>query len=155
MLLLLSCVFLLLGSIVCMECKDAAYFCWCSVVCVCLCVCLSVCLLNTTMVSVLKRLKQSRCSLQRSLEWTHGTVYSVEALITFGGRGVFFGEGDFPVHKKTNNEVQVSDLQNISRQYYDYLTIMPKLRSTYHKRLIYKTYTERRAFIRYDSLAKS
>jgi len=53
------------------------------------------------------------------------------------GRGVFFGEGDFPVHKKTNNEVQVSDLQNILRQYYDYLTIMPKLRSTYHKRLIY------------------
>ena len=30
------------------------------------------------------------------------------------------------------------DLQNISRQSYDYLTIMPKLRSTYDKRLIYE-----------------
>ena len=29
------------------------------------------------------------------------------------------------------------DLQNISRQSYDYLTIMPKLRSTYDGRLIY------------------
>jgi len=29
------------------------------------------------------------------------------------------------------------DLQNISRQSYDYITIMPKLRSTYDKRLIY------------------
>jgi len=31
------------------------------------------------------------------------------------------------------------DLQNILRQSYDYLTIMPKLRSTYDRRLIYKT----------------
>ena len=30
-------------------------------------------------------------------------------------------------------------LQNILRQSYDYLTIMPKLRSTYDGRLIYKT----------------
>ena len=32
-----------------------------------------------------------------------------------------------------------TDLQNILRQSYDYLTIMPKLRSTYDGRLIYKT----------------
>jgi len=31
------------------------------------------------------------------------------------------------------------DLQNILRQSYDYLTITPKLRSTYDGRLIYKT----------------
>ena len=38
---------------------------------------------------------------------------------------------------------------------YDYLTIMPKLQSTYDGRLIYKTsYEGRKAFLRYDSLAK-
>jgi len=38
---------------------------------------------------------------------------------------------------------------------YDSLTIMPKLRSTYDGRLIYKTsYEGRKAFLRYDSLAK-
>jgi len=48
------------------------------------------------------------------------------------------------------------DLQNILRQSYDYLTIMPKLRSTYDKRLIYKTsYEGRKAFLGYNSLAKS
>ena len=47
------------------------------------------------------------------------------------------------------------DLQNILRQSYDYLTIMPKLRSTYDGRLISKTsYEGRKAFLRYDSLAK-
>jgi len=47
------------------------------------------------------------------------------------------------------------DLQNILRQSYDYLTIMPKLRSTYDGRLVYKTsYEGRKAFLRYDSLAK-
>jgi len=47
------------------------------------------------------------------------------------------------------------DLQNILRQSYDYLTIMPKLRSTYHRRIIYKTcYEGCKAFLRYDSLAK-
>ena len=47
------------------------------------------------------------------------------------------------------------DLQNISRQSCDYLTIMPKLRSIYDGRPIYKTsYKRRNAFLRYDSLAK-
>ena len=47
------------------------------------------------------------------------------------------------------------DLQNILRQSYDRLTIMPKLPSTYDGRLIYKTsYKERKALLRYDSLAK-
>ena len=42
-------------------------------------------------------------------------------------------------------------LQNILRQSYDYLTIMPKLRSTNDERLIYQTsYEERSAFLRYD-----
>ena len=41
------------------------------------------------------------------------------------------------------------DLQNILRQSYDYLTIMPKLRSTYDGRLTYKTsYDEWKAFHR-------
>jgi len=39
---------------------------------------------------------------------------------------------------------------------YDNLTIMPKLRSTYDGRLIYKTSRKgRKAVVRYDSLAKS
>jgi len=43
---------------------------------------------------------------------------------------------------------QGPDLQNILRQSYDYLTIMPKLRSTYDGRLIYQTsYEERKAFL--------
>jgi len=47
------------------------------------------------------------------------------------------------------------DLQNTLRQSYDYLTIMPKLRSTYDGRLIYKTsYEGRKALLMYDSLAK-
>jgi len=42
---------------------------------------------------------------------------------------------------------QGPDLQNILRQSYDYLMIMPKLRSTYDGRLIYKTfYNEWKAF---------
>jgi len=49
---------------------------------------------------------------------------------------------------------QGPDLQNILRQSYDHLTIMPKLRSTYDGRLIYKTsYEGRKSFLRYDSLA--
>jgi len=41
------------------------------------------------------------------------------------------------------------DLQNILRQSCDYLTIVPKLRSTYDGRLIYKTaYNEWKAFQR-------
>ena len=50
---------------------------------------------------------------------------------------------------------QEPDLQNILRKSYDYLTIMPKLRSTYDGRLIYKaSYEERKVFLFYDSLAK-
>jgi len=46
--------------------------------------------------------------------------------------------------------------KKILRQSYDYLTIMQKLRSTYDGRLIYKTsHEERKAFLRYDLLAKS
>jgi len=46
------------------------------------------------------------------------------------------------------------NLQNILRQSYSYLTIMPKLRSTYDGRLIYKTSCKgSKAFLRYDSLA--
>jgi len=38
----------------------------------------------------------------------------------------------------------------------DYFTIMPKLRSTYDRRLINQTfYEERKAFLTYDLLAKS
>jgi len=41
------------------------------------------------------------------------------------------------------------DLQNILRQSYDYLTIMPKLRSTYDGCLRYKTsYEEGKDFLR-------
>jgi len=36
------------------------------------------------------------------------------------------------------------DLQNILRQSYDYLTIMPNLGSTYDRRLIFKTSYEER-----------
>ena len=48
------------------------------------------------------------------------------------------------------------DLQNILRQFYHYLTIMPKLRSTYDGRLIYNTsYEGRKAFLTYDSLSNA
>ena len=47
------------------------------------------------------------------------------------------------------------NLQNILRQSYDFLTIMPMLRSTYDGRLIYKTsYKGSKAILKYDSLAK-
>jgi len=57
----------------------------------------------------------------------------------------------------TSNESKTlgPDLQNILRQSYDYLTIMPKLRSTYDGRLIYRTsYEERKDFLIRNSLAK-
>ena len=48
------------------------------------------------------------------------------------------------------------DLQNILQQSYNYLTIMPKLRSTYNSHVIYKTsYEGRKTFLRYSSLQKS
>jgi len=46
-----------------------------------------------------------------------------------------------------NSGILGPDLQNILRQCYDYLMIMPKLRSTYDWRLIYQTsYNEWKAF---------
>ena len=43
-----------------------------------------------------------------------------------------------------------------TKYFYDSLTIMPKLRSTYDRRIIHKTsYEGRKAFLRYSSLAKS
>jgi len=53
-------------------------------------------------------------------------------------------------------DAQGPNLQNILRRSYDYLTITPKLRSTYDERLIHKTsYEGSKAFLRYNSLAKS
>jgi len=49
------------------------------------------------------------------------------------------------------------NLQNIPRQSYDFLTIMPMLglRSTYDGRLIYNSsYEGSKAILRYDSLVK-
>jgi len=67
----------------------------------------------------------------------------------------------FFVARSTSGGIAISgvllgpDLQNILRQSYDYLSKMPKLRSTYDVRLIYKTsYEGRKSFLRYDSLAK-
>ena len=48
------------------------------------------------------------------------------------------------------------DLLNILRQSYDYLTMMPKLRSTFDRRLIHKTsYEGRKDSLKFNSLAKS
>jgi len=48
------------------------------------------------------------------------------------------------------------DVQSILRQSYNYLTIMPKLRSTYDGHLIYQTsYEGHKAFLGYNLLAKS
>ena len=55
-------------------------------------------------------------------------------------------------------DFQGPDLQNILQQSDNLfaLMIMPKLRSTYDGRLIYKTlYEERETFLRHDSLARS
>ena len=64
-----------------------------------------------------------------------------------------------PIHAASRMRrftTQRPDLQNILRQSYDYLTITPKLRSTYDGRLIYKTSFEgRKTFLGYNSLAKS
>jgi len=65
------------------------------------------------------------------------------------------GEGPSPTKYFDLEPTLGPDLQNILRQSYDYLTIMPKLRSTYDGRLIYKTsYEGRKAFLGYDSLAE-
>jgi len=59
-------------------------------------------------------------------------------------------------HHPTILENLGPDLQNILRQSYDYLTIMPKLQSNYDGHLIYKTSCkECKAFLGCDSLAKS
>ena len=72
-----------------------------------------------------------------------------------------------PVHGRVYQDVEVflryarvvgvdhrPHLLNILRQTHDYLTIMPKLRSTCDERLIYKTsYEERKTFLRYNSRA--
>ena len=75
--------------------------------------------------------------------WRHGC----ELTLTDHGAGPNLGRNLGP------------DLQNILQQSYDYLTIMPKLRITidlYDRRLIYETsYEGRKAFLRYNSLAKS
>jgi len=50
---------------------------------------------------------------------------------------------------------QGPDLENILRLSYDYLTIIPILRSTYDGRIIYQTsYEGRKAFLSYNLLAK-
>ena len=55
------------------------------------------------------------------------------------------------VYKQTHHG---PDVQNILWQSHDYLMIMPKLRSTYDRRLIHKpSYEECKAFLRHDSLA--
>ena len=56
---------------------------------------------------------------------------------------------------KTSNAGHDAKVQNMEVTY-DNLTIMPKLRSTYDRRLIHKTsYEGRKAFLGYNSLAKS
>jgi len=81
------------------------------------CVCVSVCLcpLNTTMSSVCvcvsvehdhelcaRMTEAMEMQFGGLLEWTQRTVYSVEARINSGGRGVFFsGVGGFPGTLKT------------------------------------------------------
>ena len=74
------------------------------------------------------------------------------------------GSGNYPMGIGRNDNVSTQqywhsagpDLQNILRQSYDYLTIVPKLRSTYDRLLIHKTsYERRKAFLRYNSLTKS
>ena len=55
--------------------------------------------------------------------------------------------------KVSRDLIHGPDLQNI---FCNNLTIVPKLRSTYDERLIYKTsYEEREAFLRYDLHALS
>jgi len=65
----------------------------------------------------------------------------------------FFGPPyTFMRRQKGNRSRSWGPIYKIS---YDNLMIMPKLRSTYDGRLIYKTsYEGRKAFLRYDSLAK-
>ena len=56
---------------------------------------------------------------------------------------------------KTSKAGHDAKVQNMEVTY-DNLTIMPKLRSTYDRRLIHKTsYEGHKAFLGYNSLAKS
>jgi len=64
--------------------------------CVCLCVCVSVEHDHELCARMTEAMEMQFGGL---LEWTQRTVYSVEARINSGGRGVFFrGWEDFPVH---------------------------------------------------------
>jgi len=59
------------------------------------------------------------------------------------------------MHTVSNEERgnQGPDLQNILRDSYDFLTIIPQSRSTYDGSLIYQTFYEERKAFRYDSVA--
>jgi len=65
------------------------------------------------------------------------------------------GDSNPPILTVTANS-EARFTKYLIRQSYDYLTIMPKLRSVYDGHLIYQTsYEERKTFLRYDLLAKS
>ena len=74
-------------------------------------------------------------------------------MVHFVSRNGIYG---MRMHSPIGANVQGSDLLNILRQSYDYLTIVPKLRSTYDGRLVYQTSNEEReAFLKKDFRAKS
>ena len=80
----------------------------------------------------------------------HRILRQISAAIAISVTSICYGF----VHKRVVQ--QGPDLQNILRQSYDYLTIIPKWRSTYDRRLLHKTsYEGRKAFLWYNSLAKS
>ena len=65
------------------------------------------------------------------------------------------GDSNPPILTVTPNS-EARFTKYLIRQSYDYLTIMPKLRSIYDGHLIYQTSNEEhKTFLRYDLLAKS
>jgi len=69
-------------------------------------------------------------------------------LVVNGGEG---GSSSFALGRKKRKVGAYARFTNISRQSYDYLTLMPKLRSTDDGRLVYKTsyYEERKSSVRF------
>jgi len=89
----------------------------------------------------------------RCASFTMKCLNSCNSVVHFVSRNGIYG---MRMHSPIGANVQGSDLLNILRQSYDYLTIVPKLRSTYDGRLVYQTSNEEReAFLKQDFLAKS
>jgi len=75
--------------------------------------------------------------LRTHMRWSHNMPVTFTVSCHQHSSAIFLG------NDATVSQNQGPDLQNILRQSYDYLTIMPKIRSTYDRHLIYKNILQR------------